>query len=340
MHLHTRHPFRIARAGASVTGRDVERIIVRIEHEGIFGFGEAVPVPYYRQSPDSVERTLKQAQPLLPGTPEPIEPVVDGLLERFDDQRATVAAIDAALHDWVGKRRGQPVWRLLCLEPARTPPTSMTIGLDVPELIEQKVAQAEAFSILKVKVGTSEDEATLAAVRRFAPHTRLRVDANCGWSADQAAKQIAVISRFDLELIEQPLPAGSYEALRRLRESGAVGVPIIADEDCIRPSDVDKLAGLVDGVNIKLSKCGGIVEALRMIRLAQERGLAVMMGCMVETSLGVAAAAPLASLADYVDLDGHLLLADDPFTGLELDRGVVKPGAGAGLGVTVRQNAR
>jgi L-alanine-DL-glutamate epimerase-like enolase superfamily enzyme len=229
---------------------------------------------------------------------------------------------------------------LLGLDPGRTPPTSMTIGLDQPDQIERKVVEAEAFSILKIKVGTADDQHTLATVRRLAPHKRIRVDANCAWSADEAADRIAAIARFDLELIEQPLAAGCYAALRRLREAGTGGIPIIADEDCVQPADLDRLAGVVDGVNIKLCKCGGIVEALRMIRRARQRSLAVMIGCMVETSLGVAAAAQLASLADYVDLDGHLLLADDPFTGLESANGIVRPGDQPGLTVVVREDAR
>ncbi len=177
------------------------------------------------------------------------------------------------------------------------------------------------------------------AVRSVARDKRLRVDANCGWSPQEAADRIADITRFDLELIEQPLPAGCLGELKRLRESGPVresGIPIIADEDCVRPADLERLADAVDGVNIKLAKCGGIVEALRMIRRARSLGLKVMLGCMVETSLGVAAAAQIASLADYVDLDGHLLLADDPFTGLELTQGVVRPAPTPGLGVEIR----
>ncbi len=332
--LHTRHPFRIARTGASVSGRDVDRIIVRLEHDGLGGFGEAVPVPYYQQSIESIERTLRQAEALLGDDSEAIEPIVDALLARFDDQRATVAAIDAALHDWLGRRRGQPVWRMLGMDIGRVPPTSMTIGLDEPDQMARKVTEAQAFGILKVKVGTPDDEATLALVRRLAPNKRLRLDANGGWSPDEVGSRIAAVSRFHPELIEQPLPAGCYHALRAVNTGG---IPIIADEDCVRPADVKKLAGAVDGINVKLAKCGGIVEARRTIDAARRHGLKIMLGCMVETSLGVAAAAQLAGLADYVDLDGHLLLADDPFTGLETVGGVVRPSDAPGLGVALRR---
>ncbi|MCH7814721.1 MAG: dipeptide epimerase [Planctomycetes bacterium] len=337
LRLRTRHPFRIARPGASVSGSELERVIVRLEHQGLAGFGEAVPVPYYKQTVASIQQTLERAQPLLGDSPEPIEPIVDRLLHEFDDQRATVAAIDAALHDLVGKRRGQPVFELLGLDPAGTPPTSMTIGIDTAECVQQKVAEAAEFGILKIKVGTADDHALLELIRQAAPDKRIRVDANCAWDVVQAEQRIPALAPYDLELVEQPLPPGRYDDLRRLRASlPPDSPPVIADEDCVRPADVARLVGAVDGINIKLSKCGGLVEALRMIREARASGLAVMLGCMVETTLGIAAAAHLASLVDYVDLDGHLLLAHDPFTGLELEGGTVRPGPGPGLGVSRR----
>ncbi len=334
--VRTRHPFRIARPGSSVTGEGtrVERIIVSIEHGGIVGLGEAAPSPYYHQSLDTVEQTLAQAHTALGDDPGDIDAIVDRLLERFDDQRATVAAIDAALHDWLGKSRGRPVWRILGLDPSKTPPTSLTIGLHAPDRLADLVAEAGEFGILKLKVGTDHDEQTLTTVRDLAPHKRIRVDANGGWPPEDAPERIRQLLRFDLELIEQPIAAGQYEALRRVREMSPL--PIIADEDSVRPGDVEKLVRVVDGINVKLSKCGGIREALRMITSARTHGLKVMLGCMVETTLGVAAAAHLASLADFVDLDGHLLLADDPFTGLELRDGIVCPGDRSGLGVRAK----
>ncbi|MCP4594851.1 MAG: dipeptide epimerase [bacterium] len=331
---HTKYPFRIARAGSSVggDGSTVERIIVSIAHGGTVGLGEAAPTPYYRQSLDSVEQTLAQAAPHLGDDPADVDAIIDRLLEHFDDQRATVAAIDMALHDWLGKSRQQPVWSILGLDPTQTPPTSMTIGLDSLELLERKVADAADFAILKIKVGTGRDVETLTALRSLAPHQRIRVDANCGWPPESIGERMREIARFGLELVEQPTSTGALEAVRAARAHARV--PLVADEDSVRPADVPALAGVYDGVNIKLSKCGGLREALRMIDLAREHNLKIMLGCMVETSLGVAAAAQIASLADYVDLDGHLLLADDPFTGLGLRDGVVTPGDGPGLGVT------
>jgi L-alanine-DL-glutamate epimerase-like enolase superfamily enzyme len=329
--VHTKYPFTIARAGSSVEGDEVNRIMVEIEHDGIVGRGEAAPTPFYHQSLDTVDATLRQVGPLLGPDPFQIGPIVDRLLDRFDDQRAAVAAVDEALHDWVGQKLGVPVWRLLGLDGAQCPPTSMTVGIAELDLIARKTREAAGFHIIKVKVGTPDDEAILATVRENAPHARLRVDANCGWSAEEAVDRIRALQRFELEMIEQPIAPGQYDALRRITQ--AAGPPVITDEDSSRPADVVKLAGVASGINIKLSKCGGIRQAFDMIRLARHLGLQVMLGCMVETCVGVSAIAQLAPLADYVDLDGHLLLADDPFTGPVLRDGIVSPPDRPGLGI-------
>ncbi len=333
---HTKYPFRIARPGSSVKGEDtaVERIIVAIEHDGVTGYGEAAPTPYYGQSLDTVEATLARVGPHLGDDPGEIDAIVDRLLADFDDQRATVSALDLALHDWLGKRRGLPVWRMLGLDRAQTPPTSMTIGIDKLDLLPQKVSEAMDFKVLKLKVGTAADHDTLTEIRRLAPGHKIRVDANCGWPPEQIVERMQVVLPFDLELIEQPTTAGNYDAVRRARDASPV--PLIADEDSQRPDDVDKLAGVYDGINIKLVKCGGIREALRMVRAARDHGMQLMLGCMVETSLGVSGAAQIASLVDYVDLDGHLLLRDDPFSGLLLKDCTVLPGDGPGLGIEVK----
>ncbi len=328
---HTKYPFRIAREGSSVDGDRVHRIIVEIEHDGIVGRGEAAPTSFYNQSLDTVDATLAQLEPLLGNDPFAIGPIVDRLIEGFDDQRAAVAAVDEALHDWVGQKLGVPVWRLLGLDIRDTPPTSMTVGIDDLDLVARKTGEVLDFKIIKVKVGTDHDEAILSTVREHAPSHKLRVDANGGWRADEAVERIAALRRFDLEMIEQPIAPGQYDDLRRITE--AVDIPIITDEDSAKPSDVLKLAGRVTGVNIKLSKCGGIRQGFDMTRLARGLGLQVMLGCMVETSIGVSAVAQLAPLADYVDLDGHLLLRDDPFVGPELRDGIVTPPDRPGLGI-------
>ena len=283
---HTKHPFRIAREGSSVAkdGKHVERVIVAIEHGGVVGLGEAAPTPHYNQSLDTVEATLQQVGDALGNDPAEINAIIDRLLDRFDDQRASVAAIDAALHDWLGKRRGQPVWDILGLDPSRTPPTSMTVGIDTPERMTAKVDEIQEFHIIKVKVGTERDVEIVRTIRAAASDRKIRVDANCGWAPSNAPARMREILPFDLELIEQPTTPGEFATVRELAD--LTDVPIIADEDSIRPADVKRLAGVYDGINIKLSKCGGIREAVRMIELARQNDMLVMLGCMVENLAG------------------------------------------------------
>ncbi|NOX57440.1 MAG: dipeptide epimerase, partial [Planctomycetes bacterium] len=319
--------------GSSVSGdgRAIERTIVSVEHNGITGLGEAAPAPFYKQTLDSVEAALANMLPLLGNDPADIDSIVDRLLERFDDDRAAVAAVDAALHDWLGKRENMPVWKMLGLNPAHTAPTSLTIAIDDIALLPQKVREANAFGILKFKVGTKDDVRTLTELRRLAPEKTLRVDANCGWPPEELVARIRELQPFDLELIEQPIPVKQFDAVTKARMESTI--PIIADEDSGKPADVEQLSGVYDGINIKLAKCGGIREARRMIATARRLNMKIMLGCMVETSLGISAAAQIASEVDFVDLDGHLLLTDDPFTGLKLERDVVRPSDRPGLGV-------
>ena len=320
-------PFRTATA----TRTDKQTIQVHIEHDGIVGWGEAVPMDSYGQSLESAEETLEAIAPLLRGDPITVESIMADLVGRFDDQRATLAAVDAALHDWIGKRFGVPVTSWLGLDAGRAPLTSFTIGIDDPDGIAKRVRHASEYPILKVKVGAAADEEMPALVRKLAPDKIIRVDANTAWSSDEALERIERLVGCGVEFVEQPIPAGDNAALKRLKEASPC--PIVADESCVRPADVLPLAGCVDGINIKLSKCGGIREALKMIHLARGAGLMVMLGCMIESSLGIAAAAQLAPLADWLDLDGHLLLSHDPFTGLGGRYGRLRIGTSPGLGV-------
>ncbi len=325
------HPFATSRDVSEVT----ETIVVRVEHDGVTGFGEAVPTSYYGQNLETVEATLAAAAPALGDDPFAIESIIDRLIERFGDQRATIAAIDAALHDWVGKRLGVPVWRLLGVDPAHMPVTSFTIGVDDVDMIATKVVEAADYPILKIKIGTDEEERILETVRRHAPDKVVRVDANTGWSTADAVDRLHRTAAFNVEFVEQPIAPGDLDTLRRLREAAVA--PIVVDESSVVPADIPPLAGSVDGINIKLCKCGGIREAYRMIGIARALDLEVMLGCMIESSLGIAAAAQLAPLVDYVDLDGHLLLARDPFTGLDWKAGKLVLSARPGLGVEPRR---
>jgi L-alanine-DL-glutamate epimerase-like enolase superfamily enzyme len=236
-----------------------------------------------------------------------------------------------AWYDLLGKRLGAPVYELLGLDPADTPRTSFTIGIDTPQTMAQKAAEAQQYPVLKVKVGTPNDRANLEAIRRERPNAVIRVDANEGWTPKEAVRRIAELAEFELEFVEQPVPASDLEGLGYVRSS--VSLPVIADEACIVPADVPRVAPYVDGINIKLMKCGGIYPALQMIHLARAHHLQVMMGCMIESSVAITAAAQLAPLLDYADLDGNLLIDDDPFQGVTVRDGRLVLPQRPGLGV-------
>ena len=248
----------------------------------------------------------------------------------MDGQAAGKAALDAALHDWIGHRLGVPVWRLLGLSP-EAPPTSYTIGIDTIDGTRDRVRRARDFRALKVKVGGGEDLERLEAVREESG-APLRVDANEGWTLEAARELMPELIRLDVEFVEQPFPAADLESFEGLKEVSP-RLPVIVDEGCHDLRDVAPAARYADGINVKLAKSGGVREAVRMIHAARALGLRVMLGCMVESQLGVAPAAAIASLADWVDLDGHLLLDGEPFAGLRFEDGRVLPSGEPGLGV-------
>lgn len=308
-----------------------EALLVKIAHDGVTGWGEAAPTETYQQDVDSCEAALLRAAPLLGDDPWLVEDISARLLNELGGQCAAVAAIDAAIHDWMGRRLNVPVFRLLGLDPRRIPLTSFTIGIAEPAEIEQSVQDAAEYPILKVKLGSAQDLPTLTLIRRLAPQKRLRVDANAAWTAPQALELLPMLADLGVEFVEQPLPAGDLDGLKRLTDARIC--PIFADESCVHPADVLPLRGRVDGINIKLCKCGGIRPALTMIRLARASGLKILLGCMIESSLGIAATAHLAPLADELDLDGHLLISNDPFRGVDGRGGRFALPEGPGLGV-------
>jgi L-alanine-DL-glutamate epimerase-like enolase superfamily enzyme len=251
-------------------------------------------------------------------------------------QRSAQAAVDTALHDLAGQRFGAPLYEVLGLDPRTTPETSFTIGLDSPDVVVEKVKEAAAYPILKVKMGSDDDRAVLTAVRD-STRQRLRVDANEGWTPDGALERLEWLARLGVELVEQPLPEAQIEETRALRRASPL--PFYADESVHTAEDIPRLAGAFDGINVKLMKCGGIAEALRMIAVARAHGMKVMLGCMIESSVAITAAAHVSPLVDTADLDGNLLLEEDPFEGVRVEGGrLVLPDA-PGLGVKPRVTA-
>ncbi len=327
MAVRARHRFATSQGGMD----EKEVIVVRIEHEGVTGWGEVVPSELYGQSLESSEAALDAAAQMLGDDPYTVNSIMHRLLATHDGQRAAMSAIDSALHDWIGRRLKLPVWKLLGLDRPRKQ-TTFTIGVaDMAEIrVKVEEALAEGYDALKVKVGIDQDHETLSLIRNVFKGP-LFLDANQAWSPSQAIEKIRGLQKFRPALIEQPLRSEDWPAMAELCKLGVA--PIFADESCERPADVIRLRGCVDGVNIKFTKCGGIREAMRMVTLARAFNLGVMLGCFVSSSLAIAPALTIATLADYADLDGHLLLANDPWQGMSRTGGIIELSDRPGLGL-------
>jgi L-alanine-DL-glutamate epimerase-like enolase superfamily enzyme len=324
--LALRDPFVIARAEHGA-GRSATTVLVELRdsrYPDLVGLGEGFPDPYYGETPE----TMATVMPMLLAGVDPAnldfeagaaaEVLADVSTRVFDGtirgHGAAKCALDVALHDLAGKVAGRPVHALLGL-PAGGPPTDFTLGLDRPEVVAERARRAARFPALKIKVGGPADLATLEAVRA-AYDGPIRVDANTAWQPADAERLLPRLVELGVELIEQPFPARRLDQLAWLQERSPL--PVVADESAVTIDDLEGLVGVVAGVNVKLAKCGGVGPARRMLARAQELGLRTFLGCMEETSVTIAASAAVASLAEWVDLDGNLLLADDPFEGLEL----------------------
>jgi L-alanine-DL-glutamate epimerase-like enolase superfamily enzyme len=312
LELRLRRPWTIAR-GTSTAKRNG---LLRVAAGGVEGFGEAAPNVRYQQSFDTAAAAFGRVREAVAGLDPWDHP---GILVRAEAAAGAdhelVAALDLALWDWRGKSLGAPVWKLLGLPRGPIPPTSYSIGIDDPQLLRSRVDEAAEFPILKIKLGGGADEATIRAVRDVTNKT-LRADANEGWSgARDAEEKIAFLASAGVELVEQPLPAARDAETKQLFEHSKI--PIYADESAMGARQLLGLLAAFHGVNIKIAKCGGLTRAHEMLVTARNLGFRVLLGCMIESSLGIAGALPLAALADEVDLDGNLLLAEDPFTGLE-----------------------
>jgi L-Ala-D/L-Glu epimerase len=330
LRLTLHEPFTISRGTATAA----ENLIVTLSSDGVTGIGEAAPDEHYGEFAGTVEAYLGRLQDVLRGDVPPITALHALLEEVARLNPAAKAAVDMAAYDLLGKRLGAPVYELLGIDRDQAPRTSFTLGIDTPEVMARKAREARGYPILKVKVGTESDEANLDAIRQEHPDAIIRVDANTAWGPKEAVDRIERLARFDLEFVEQPVKGHDLEGLGYV--TSHVSVPVITDESCVVPSDVAKVAPYVDGINIKLMKCGGIYPALQMITIARGLGLKVMMGCMIESSLAITAAAHLSPLLDYADLDGQLLIDDDPFQGVTVEDGRLILPTGPGLGVTRR----
>jgi L-alanine-DL-glutamate epimerase-like enolase superfamily enzyme len=287
---------------------------VKIERDGVAGLGEAAPIARYNETAESAAAFMDKARPILDRDLRDYAVRLQEIEELAPGEHAAKAALDMAVLDWVAKSLGVPLWRLLGLGRDKVMTTTYSIGIDEVPVMQQKVRDAAAVGVYKIKVGTADDRKIIEGIRAVTDKP-LRVDANEGWkSREEALEMIDWMTGQGVEIVEQPMPADRLEDYAWLKER--VKVPIFADESLILPSDLPRIAPYFHGVNVKLMKCGGIQEAVRLAGMARALGLKLMIGCMIETSLAISAGAAVASLFDYADLDGNLLISNDPFRGV------------------------
>jgi L-alanine-DL-glutamate epimerase-like enolase superfamily enzyme len=330
LELRTRHPFIIARGGSS----DYRTVWVKVtDKDGREGWGEAAATKFYGETPESVLAAINLYAAAMPADPFDLETAEAQWGRILRGNPAARVALSTALHDLAAQRAGVPLHRLWGLDPKAAPRSTFTIGLDTEEKMRAKVLEAAEYPILKVKLGTDRDEAILRTLRD-ATDREIRVDANCGWTVTQAIRMLPVLEAYGVTVLEQPVVPQDIAGLGEIRRRATI--PVIADESCLVAADIPPLVGHVDGINIKLAKCGSLREALRMIAVARAHHLQVMVGCMIESSIAITAAAHLAPLVDIVDLDGAALLANDPFEGATIHGGQLTLPTAPGLGVTRR----
>lgn len=322
-----RHTFTISRSSRSA----VPVILASLEKDGLIGYGEASPNARYGETVESVSAFLKKVDSDRleeVSDPESLSAYLDSLSPHDPSAKAS---LDIALHDWIGKRLGVPLYSYFGLRKPEKIVSSFTIGIDIPEVVRQKVIEAGRYPILKIKLGTPNDEELINTVRKVT-YKPLRVDANEGWKTkEEALQKINWLSTQNVELIEQPMPADRMEDIRWLKKR--VVIPIIADEALDSAESLERIADTYDGINVKVQKIGGLFRSWRVIQRARHLGLKIMIGCMIESSVGITAAAHLAPLADWIDLDGNILITNDPFTGAENRNGEIILNDRPGLGV-------
>ena len=330
------HPFTISRG----TQETAANVVVRVEDgDGNVGVGGAAPSEHYGETAGTVEAVMPDLLDAVERVDDPhnLARVEAEMLDVVEDNPSARTGVSIACHDLAAKRAGLPLYRYWGLDPSETLDTSYTIGIDDAETMREKTRDAvdAGHDTLKVKLGTDRDEELLSAVREAAPDATIRVDANEGWTPKQAVRNIEWVADYGVEFVEQPIPAENREGQRFVYERSAL--PIAADESCITASDVPDIADRCDIANLKLMKTGGLREAVRLIHAARAHGLEVMCGCMVESNASIAAAAHLAPLLDYVDLDGSLLLADDDFEGVPMPAGRIDLAAADRAGTGARE---
>jgi L-alanine-DL-glutamate epimerase-like enolase superfamily enzyme len=327
--IHCTHPFGISRSV-----HDYYTVVfIYIEHEGILGRGEAAPSARYGENSERILTCLQQGIQLPPTMNSPQEMEAQ-IFPHLQGIKSLEAAFSMALLDWWTQKQGQPLYQYFDADPVKTPVTSFTIALGDPALLEQKIEEAAPYKILKVKLGTDHDQEIINSIRALTDKP-IRVDANEGWDFPTAEEMCRWLADQNVEFVEQPFPAAKLNQTAALKTVSPL--PIFADENSLTATDIPHIAHAFHGINIKLMKCGSLFEARKMIRLARENDLQIMLGCMLESSVGITAAAHLSPLVDHADLDGNLLITNDPYEGAKISEGWLRLPESPGLGVTLKE---
>jgi len=309
-----------------------DNVYCRLSAGGVTGIGEGAPIVRYKEDAASAIKAIEGIRELLAAAdPWQFTKIMAEVFRRVKGENAAKAAIDIALMDWAGQQLKTPLYRYFGLDRRDAPVTTFSIGIDTPEITKQKTREAAEYPVLKVKVGLNTDEQTIEAIRSVT-NKPLRVDANEGWKdKEEAVRKINWLEKMGVEFVEQPMPAEMIEETRWVRSR--VHLPLFADEACQHAADIPKLAAAFDGVNVKLDKAGGLLEARRQIEMAKSLGMRTMLGCMISSSVSVTAAAHISPLVDYADLDGNLLIGNDPYRGVRVEKGKLILPDGPGLGL-------
>ncbi|MEK6572026.1 MAG: dipeptide epimerase [Bacteroidota bacterium] len=326
--LELKHTFTLATSSRTTT----PVMMLEVEKDGIVGYGEASMPPYLGESHETAKAFLSRVDLTRYHSPFTLEDILKDIDAVAPGNHAAKAAVDIALHDWLGKKMGYPWYQIWGLDPAKTPVTTFTIGIDTKEVVRTKVKEAEPYKVLKVKLGRENDKEMIETIREVTDKP-IRVDVNQGWKdREHALRMIEWLAGKGVEVVEQPMPIPQVDDTVWLKQRSPL--PIVGDESVVRLPDVRKAYGVFDGINVKLMKCTGMREAYKMITLAKALDMKVMMGCMTETSCAISAAAQLSPLVDWADLDGALLIKNDLFSGATIVDGKVTLTQKPGIGVT------
>ena len=326
----TKFEFKIARSAESY----YDVVIIELSDGTHTAYGEAAPSKRYESGPEAIIQLLEAHKDWITGLPiEDYASRQEALEQKFPQSYAIQAALDTAFWDLHGRQQGQPLWEMFGATKDLVIST-YTIGISDLSVIPEKIREAEQYPLLKIKLGTDYDHDIIRAIRAETDKV-LRVDVNEGWKTlDDAKRGTEWLVTENVEFLEQPMPANQLDDIAALREFSPL--PLVADENSVRPGDIPGLVGAYDGINIKLMKCGGLSNGLKMVRLAQKNAFDIMLGCMVETSIGISAMSQLGSFARWLDLDGNVLLADDPYVGVGNDAGKIILSDDPGTGVRPR----